>query len=100
MVVGTEVFLDLCDTTTKERQMRPQVPASALRYLVPIRLVTWVVHRADGWLGRVQSWDEELVIRFVASGDAATSTGAGLCRCRVRAANQKQGIAIVESFYR
>jgi len=98
MVVGTEVFLDFFHVAQKERQVSPHVPASSLQYLVPIRLVTWVVHRADGWLGRVQSWDEDLVIRFVAAADASSNTGA--CRCRVRAANQKQGITVVESFYR
>jgi len=72
--------------------VRQGVPASSLRHLVPIRLVTWVVHRTDGWLGRVQSWDEDLVIRFTGTSSP--------CQCRVRAANLKQGIAISESFYR
>jgi len=104
LVAGTEVVLDLSEVrlpvddgsvnTSKERVVRRGVPASSLRHLLPIRLVTWVVHQADGWLGRIQSWDEDLVIRL------SLSATEGLCRCRVRAANQRQGIAIVESFYR
>eukprot|EP00927_Polykrikos_kofoidii_P046693 TRINITY_DN40848_c0_g1_i1.p1 TRINITY_DN40848_c0_g1~~TRINITY_DN40848_c0_g1_i1.p1 ORF type:complete len:1003 (-),score=160.28 TRINITY_DN40848_c0_g1_i1:51-2756(-) len=97
MVVGTEVMLDLVEigSDATHRAIRRGVPASSLRHLVPIRLATWVVHRGDGWLGRVQSWDEDLVIRFKAVGANDTP-----CRCRVRAANQKQGITITESFYR
>jgi len=95
MVVGTEVMLDLVIVEDEDRPVRQGISASSLRHLVPIRLVTWVVHRADGWLGRVQSWDEDLVICF--SGNSESS---GVCRCRVRAANLKQGIAIAESFYR
>merc|ERR1719203_1567649 len=99
MVVSTEVMLDLLmcgEKDGKEPVLRRGVPASSLRHLVPIRLVTWVVHRGDGWLGRVQSWDEDLVLRFASNSGGAGSTN----RCRVRAANLKQGLAIVESFYR
>jgi len=113
MVVGTEVMLDLQvlgeKASPKEPTIRKAVPASSLRHLVPIRLVTWVVHRADGWLGRVQSWDEDLILRFkeralptaslASAGLLATSTP-GISRCRIRAANLKQGLTIAESFYR
>mmetsp|Transcript_45149 Transcript_45149/g.144619 ORF Transcript_45149/g.144619 Transcript_45149/m.144619 type:complete len:966 (-) Transcript_45149:148-3045(-) len=113
MVVGTEVMLDLQvlgeKASPKEPTVRKAVPASSLCHLVPIRLVTWVVHRADGWLGRVQSWDEDLILRFKertpptttlpSAGLLATSTP-GISRCRIRAANLKQGLTITESFYR
>lgn len=95
MVVGSEVMLDLLEVDGKSFNTRRAVPAASLRHLVPIRLATWVVHRADGWLGRVQSWDEDLVVQF-----SSIAGGSEYCRCRIRAANQKQGIAIVESFYR
>lgn len=93
MVVGTEVLLDLQEAGGQ--RIRREVPAALLRHFVPIRLVTWVVHRSDVWLGRVQSWDEDLVLRFGQNSSEAVS-----CRCRVRAANQKPGVAISENFYR
>jgi len=97
MIVGTEVLLDLRNVEADDHGMRKAVPATSLRHFVPIRLVTWVVHRADGWLGRVQSWDEDLVLRFHSrNADGLTETS----RCRIRGANQKQGVALVESFYR
>merc|ERR1719353_783093 len=95
MVVGTEVVLDLhevCAAGLSEKPVRQGTPAMNLRHLVPIRLATWVVHSSDGWLGRVQAWDEDVTVRFSADDNAP--------RCRLRAANQRQGVTIVEGFYR
>merc|ERR1719265_2454769 len=98
MVVGSEVMLDLLQVDSKTSTRRPGVPAASLRHLVPIRLASWVVHRSDGWLGRVQSWDEDLVLLLPAV--EGSGCEGSWCRCRVRAANQKPGIAILESYYR
>lgn len=100
MVVGTEVMLDLMMLNRQleeANEIRRGLPATSLRHLVPIRLATWVVHRVDGWLGRLQSWDEDLTLRFVTPESALQGTSN---RCRIRAANMKQGLAIVEGFYR
>lgn len=93
MIVGTEVILDLAMVNFEGRPCHTNIAAGSLRHLLPVRLAAWVVHRGDGWLGRVISWDEDLVV-------SCPGTDGQTCRFRIRAANSSPSISGIEGFYR
>mmetsp|Transcript_12953 Transcript_12953/g.28730 ORF Transcript_12953/g.28730 Transcript_12953/m.28730 type:complete len:1084 (+) Transcript_12953:196-3447(+) len=106
MIVNAEVVLDLrpVGETVEETSIRRSVPAGTLTHLVPMRLVTWVVHRTSGWLGRVISWDEDAILRIQGANSSETpgseSSQSSQYRCRVPAANLRPGLTMMDGFYR